>query len=75
MLLAVQKKIKSAPDFAGVYMMKSANGQIIYIGKAKSLKKRLSDYLAKDLPIKTVALMVKVRDIDYLICENENMAL
>mgnify|MGYP001614582003 CR=1 FL=1 len=67
--------LKSFPDSPGVYLMKAAGGEIIYIGKAKSLRKRLSSYLSKDLSAKTLRLMAKVADIEYRLCPSESMAL
>ncbi len=55
--------------------MKDKTGQVIYIGKAKSLRKRLSTYLGRDLSSKTVALMSNVNDIEYQLCQNESLAL
>ena len=63
------------PDAAGVYLMKDNSGKVIYIGKAKSLKKRLSTYLGRDLSSKTVALMSNVADIEYRPTPTESMAL
>lgn len=71
----IRKKIKTAPDSAGVYFMKNAQGEVIYIGKAKSLKKRLMNYLGKDISSKTVSLMSQVYDIEYRICPGEKIAL
>ena len=58
-----------------MYLMKDAGGEIIYIGKAKSLRKRVSSYLVRDLSAKTLRLMAKVRDIEYRPCPSESMAL
>ncbi|MGI6717636.1 MAG: GIY-YIG nuclease family protein [Bacteroidales bacterium] len=44
--------LKMLPDSPGVYMYSNENGEIIYIGKAKSLKKRVQQYLIKTLPVK-----------------------
>jgi len=63
------------PDASGVYIMKDSEGEIIYIGKANSLKKRLSSYLGRDLSGKTVALMSNVADIEYKLCPTESFAL
>ncbi|MGD0336912.1 MAG: GIY-YIG nuclease family protein, partial [Candidatus Omnitrophota bacterium] len=43
------------PDAAGVYLMKNAAGQVIYIGKAKSLKRRLNSYLGRELSAKNIS--------------------
>ncbi|MBI4708308.1 MAG: excinuclease ABC subunit UvrC [Candidatus Omnitrophica bacterium] len=72
---SLKNKISSIPDAAGVYLMKDAAGNIIYVGKANSLKKRLSSYLGRELSSKTIALMSHVADIDYIQCPNEAMAL
>ncbi|MFH1355419.1 MAG: excinuclease ABC subunit UvrC [Candidatus Omnitrophota bacterium] len=71
----MKKKITDAPDAPGVYLMKDAEGKVIYIGKAKSLKKRLLTYLGRDLSSKTVALMSCVRDLEYRACRTESLAL
>jgi len=62
-------------DTAGVYLMKDAAGKVIYVGKAKSLKKRLKSYFGRDLSSKTVALMSHVADIDFELCPTESLAL
>ncbi|MBU1726096.1 MAG: excinuclease ABC subunit UvrC [Candidatus Omnitrophica bacterium] len=71
----IKKIIASVPDSPGVYLMKDGSGRVIYVGKAKLLKKRLNSYLARDLDSKTVALMSHVSQIDYQLCNNESMAL
>ena len=68
-------KIAAMPDAPGVYSMKDKAGQVIYIGKAKSLRKRLGTYLGRDLSSKTIALMSNVDDIEYQLCQNESLAL
>lgn len=60
----------------GVYQMFSESGKIIYVGKAKNLKKRLQSYFRESgLPIKTQVMMQKVVSIEVVITENENAAL
>lgn len=71
----LKDKIASMPDAPGVYSMKNKTGAVIYIGKAKSLKKRLGSYLGKELSSKTIALLSNVFDIEYKLCQNESMAL
>lgn len=68
-------KFSSAPDAPGVYLMKDSRGKIIYIGKAKSLRSRLISYLGKDLNTKTQAMISKVGDVEFKLCESESMAL
>jgi excinuclease ABC subunit C len=64
------------PAEAGVYMMKDETGTIVYIGKAGSLKKRVSSYFQKkDHDIKTRVLVKVVRDIEFIITDSEMEAL
>ena len=61
-----KEKIKDFPDAPGVYFMKDARGEIIYVGKAGSLKKRLSSYFSPGhLTVKTGVMMSYVQDISY----------
>ena len=56
--------------------MRDKDGQIIYIGKAKELKKRLSSYfISKSHDCKTTAMLSKVADFDYFVTKTENDAL
>jgi len=71
----LKSRINSIPDAAGVYLMKDKSGNVIYIGKAKSLKKRLQSYLGRDLSTKTIALMSNVSDIECRITPTESLAL
>lgn len=73
----IQKKIKNIPNSPGVYFFKDHRGQIIYIGKAASLKKRLSSYFytSRGPNPRTEALLSSVSDIDYLLTTSEAEAL
>ncbi len=65
------------PDTPGVYLMKDASGRILYVGKAKSLRKRLSSYFraSADHAPKTLALLGKVQHIDILLVSTEKESL
>lgn len=63
------------PDSPGVYLMKDAAGRIIYVGKAKSLRKRLLTYLGRGLATKTLIQMRSVADIQAQLCPTESLAL
>ncbi|OGX44553.1 MAG: hypothetical protein A3G37_01700 [Omnitrophica WOR_2 bacterium RIFCSPLOWO2_12_FULL_46_30] len=67
--------MSSLPDSPGVYLMKDAQGRILYIGKAKSLRKRLFSYFGRGLSNKTLGLMSHLSDIDYRLSSCESMAL
>ncbi|MDD5671972.1 MAG: excinuclease ABC subunit UvrC, partial [Candidatus Omnitrophica bacterium] len=72
----LREKVNQLPMGPGVYLMKDAEGKILYIGKARSLKKRVSSYLVNraELP-KITILMQKVWDIDYVETPTEVDAL
>lgn len=60
---------------SGVYIMYNKDGKIIYIGKAKSLKKRVNQYFLPGRDAKTSALVSNIADIQYIITGNEYEAL
>jgi len=69
-------KVKRLPNDAGVYMMKDKDSNIIYVGKAKNLKKRVSQYfLRKQDHIKVKKMVEKVKDFDFFVVNNEVEAL
>lgn len=71
----IENKIASFPDAPGVYLMKDKEGKIIYVGKANSLRRRVSSYLAGDLSAKNMRMMAVAADIEYRLCPTEGMAL
>ncbi|MFA6937533.1 MAG: excinuclease ABC subunit UvrC [Treponema sp.] len=60
-----------APSSSGVYMWRNAEGTVIYVGKAKSLKSRLSSYFSGQKDIKTNLLISHARSIEYITTGNE----
>jgi excinuclease ABC subunit C len=71
----VKDKVVQLPDTPGVYIFKDGAGKIIYIGKAKSLKKRVQSYFSRDLSSKTQAMVSKIADIEYKLCQTQSLAL
>lgn len=68
--------IKNLPNLPGVYQMLGKNGDILYVGKAKSLKNRVSSYFAKTIEHpKTRALVQRIDNIHTLITRSETEAL
>ncbi len=66
---------RSLPESPGCYLMKNKAGEIIYVGKARNLRKRVSSYFLPNRNAKTAALVDKIDDIDYVITGNEYEAL
>lgn len=73
----IEEQLALLPDLPGVYMMKDAEGEIIYVGKAKNLKNRVRSYFRgfDSHELKTQTLVVAIRDFDYIIANNETEAL
>lgn len=73
----IQQLLKTVPENPGVYQYFDADGKIIYVGKAKNLKKRVSSYFNKDQfeNGKTKVLVKKITDIKFIIVETELDAL
>ncbi|MBN2689152.1 MAG: excinuclease ABC subunit UvrC [Gammaproteobacteria bacterium] len=68
--------LKTLPNKPGVYQMLDNNGNIIYVGKAKNLKKRVSSYFRQNqISAKTYALVEKIADIKIIVTSNEREAL
>ena len=65
------------PPGPGVYLFKDDSGQVLYVGKAKSLRKRVASYLrpAKDLPHKTSLMMKRAKGLDFVLTSSEKEAL
>lgn len=73
----LRKKAMGLPQNPGVYIMKNKQGTIIYIGKAKSLKNRVSQYFGSQNrhTIKVLKMVSNVYDFDYIITDSELEAL
>ncbi len=73
----LSQKLATVPDNPGVYFMLDKDDKIIYIGKAKNLKKRLSQYFlnSKNKSNKVLAMLFYVKDFKYIICQSEVDAL
>ena len=75
-LQRLRDKANSLPLAAGVYIMKNADGDIIYVGKSKKLKNRVSSYFTtQHTSPKTARMVSLVRDFDYIVCDTEIEAL
>ena len=73
----LQEKIRSIPIAAGVYLYKNAEGDVIYVGKAKNLRSRVSSYFhaGRVEDAKTGTLVREAVDVDYIVVDNNKEAL
>jgi predicted dehydrogenase len=76
-IAALREKAHALPESPGVYLMKDETGKIIYVGKAKVLRNRVSSYFVGiERHMAKVRRMVEhVADFDYLVCGSEMEAL
>jgi excinuclease ABC subunit C len=75
--LDLPQKIRSLPTTAGVYLYKNAEGDVIYVGKAKNLRSRVSSYFHEGrwTDAKTGTLVREAVDVDYIVVANNREAL
>ncbi len=71
----ILSKVNDLPLSPGVYQYYDKDGFVIYVGKAKSLRKRVSSYFRSDAFGKTAALVRRIADISFIVAENEYDAL
>ena len=67
-------KLARVPDSAGVYIFKDKKGNILYIGKARSLKKRVRSYFTRPQSLKMQIMSSKIFDLDYIVTKSEAQA-
>ena len=70
----VKDKLKDLPKNPGCYLMKNANGEIIYVGKAKNLSNRVKSYFTGAHNAKTTRLVQDIVDFEYIITSTEKEA-
>jgi excinuclease ABC subunit C len=68
-------RLGELPHEPGVYLMHASDGEILYIGKAKDLRKRVSSYFKPNQTGKTAALVLRIASIEYLSTDTEVEAL
>ncbi len=72
----LQIKLKTLPEKPGIYQYFDASGTILYVGKAKNIKKRVSSYFTKTQDNgKTILLVKRIVDIQYMVVDTELDAL
>ncbi len=78
MNVTLSKQIDLMPQSFGVYLMKDINNKIIYVGKAKNIRKRVKSYFRNSTQRenhKIKLLVNEIQEVDYLVTENESEAL
>ncbi|MGZ8754359.1 MAG: excinuclease ABC subunit UvrC [Acidimicrobiia bacterium] len=63
------------PDAPGAYLFRDGHGQVLYVGKAKSLRKRVANYFGKDLQVRTQAMVDAADTVDWIVTDSEVAAL
>ena len=72
----VKKKVSILPEQPGVYLFYDSSGKIIYVGKAKNLKKRVSSYFTKNHDSAKLKILTrKILDLEYIVVDTETDAL
>ena len=65
----------SIPDTPGSYQFRDGDGRVIYVGKAKNLRARLSNYFQKNLPVRTATMVRAAESVEWIQVDNELEAL
>ena len=75
--MTLEEKLARLPDRSGVYIYRDAKAQVLYVGKAASLRSRVRSYFQESRPRdpKTDALVRQIRDLEYIVTDNELEAL
>lgn len=72
---SLREKIAALPNSPGVYLFKDRSGTVIYVGKAKALRRRVASYFNREPELKTSLLLRKIYDLDYQLTASEMDAL
>ena len=65
----------SIPDAPGAYLFRDVDGRVVYVGKARSLRKRLSNYWGRDLHPRTEAMIWAASTVEWILASTEVDAL
>ena len=71
----LRSKAASLPRVPGVYIMENADGDVIYVGKSRSLRDRVSQYFHGSHDVKTSKMASKVNNFRFIVCDSEMDAL
>jgi excinuclease ABC subunit C len=71
----IRSTVSGLPDKPGVYQFIDASGTLLYVGKARSLRKRVASYFAKNQSGKTQVMLSRAADLRHIVVDNESDAL
>ncbi len=69
------ERAQQAPGSPGVYRFRDARGKVLYVGKAKHLRKRVLSYFSREVPAKTAAMLSRARGLEFVVTATEVEAL
>lgn len=69
------ERARNAPEQPGVYLFQDARGRVLYVGKAKDLRRRVSSYFAREVEGKTAAMLGAARRLEFVVTATEVEAL
>ncbi|MEP0775758.1 MAG: UvrB/UvrC motif-containing protein, partial [Acidobacteriota bacterium] len=69
------ERARQAPEQPGVYQFQDARGRVLYVGKAKNLRRRVSSYFSRNLEGKTAAMLAAARRLEFVVTATEVEAL
>ncbi|MGQ9496744.1 MAG: excinuclease ABC subunit UvrC [Desulfotomaculales bacterium] len=73
--MTLADKAAQMPDRPGVYLFRDERGRVLYVGKAKSLSKRVRTYFQRGQPAKVMAMLQRAQDLDFIVTDSEIEAL
>jgi excinuclease ABC subunit C len=71
----LRERIETLPDLPGIYLFLDGERRTLYVGKAKSLRKRAASYLVRELEPRLAAMVAESADLEYLVAASEQEAL
>lgn len=76
-MMSVQEKVRNLPDAPGVYIFRDEKGKALYIGKALSLRRRVSSYFSESAaqPDRIASMLRQMADLEFIVAESELEAL
>jgi len=74
-LAQLQARIDALPDQPGIYLFRDAAGRTLYVGKAKSLRKRVASYLSRELEPRLAGMVAEAADVEHVVAGSEREAL